>query len=247
MRWLLPCLLTCSCGFLREATVPMPAIVYPAKVEPADGLVVLLPGYGDGPERFDQQGFVAAIQQADPRLEVIAADAHYGYYRERSVVERLHTDLLAPRIERYERVWFVGISMGGLGSAIYAMERPGEIDGMILLAPYMGPSELIGEIDAAGGLAAGQPPDPESIDDPNRRTFYEMWTWFRGYGDESEQRPKLYIGYGTEDRLSTPDSFVADLLPAAQRATMPGGHKWTVWRPLFDQFVARALAPAASP
>jgi enterochelin esterase-like enzyme len=28
---------------------------------------------------------------------------------------------------------------------------------------------------------------------------------------------------------------------------MPGGHKWTVWRPLFDQFVARALAPAASP
>ena len=32
------------------------------------------------------------LRELDPRLDVIAADAHFGYYRARSVVNRLHED-----------------------------------------------------------------------------------------------------------------------------------------------------------
>ena len=74
-------------------------------------------------------------REFDPRLDVIAADAHFGYYRARSVVDRLHEDLIAPVADRYERVWLVGISMGGFGSALYAMEHPDVVDGVIMLAP----------------------------------------------------------------------------------------------------------------
>ena len=232
-----------GCAFLREATVPMPALHFAAASQPAEGLIVLLPGYADLPERYEQQGFVDMIRAAQPGFDVIAADAHYGYYRDRTLVERLHDDLIGPVLDRYERVWFVGISMGGFGAPIYAIDHPEKIEGMILLAPFMGYAEVIGEIKDAGGLAAWTPPDLASIEDEERRKFYEVWSWFRCYTTETEHRPRLFLGYGTEDDLEVPNGILAAELPPERVMTLPGGHKWTVWQPLFAELVHRAFAP----
>ena len=53
------------------------------------------------------------------------------------MVDRLKEDVINPAKEKgYTKIWLVGISLGGLGSLLYAMEHPSDIEGMLVLAPY---------------------------------------------------------------------------------------------------------------
>ena len=234
-------LLLGSCAFLRSPTVPMPAVHHPAPAEEPRGLVVLLPGLGDGPDYYLRHGFIDRIRELDPHLDVVAADAHFGYYRTRSVVERLHTDLIAPAIDRYDEVWLVGISMGGFGATLYAMQHSDVVDGIVLLAPYLGSRDVIAQIEAAGGLAAWHAPDATAIDDDETRTYYELWSWYRGYAGGAGSRPELWLGCGDEDRLRAASALIADVLPEHATLTRPGGHKWKVWKPMFAELAQRAF------
>ncbi|MCA8975732.1 MAG: alpha/beta hydrolase [Planctomycetes bacterium] len=239
-------LFACGCAFLRPATTPMPMVLHEAPGGPADTLVVLLPGLGDGPDDYFEHGFVTRIQQARPRADVIAVDAHFGYYRSRTLLPRLQTDVLDPVADRYDEVWLVGISMGGFGAAIFCKEFRGTVDGLILLAPYMGEREVIASVRDAGGLANWVPPMAvEGTEDEADRKVQELWAFYREYavadGEAAEPLPKLYLGWGTEDGLRAPLTMLAEVLPEDQVVTVPGGHEWTVWKPLFDQLVERAL------
>jgi pimeloyl-ACP methyl ester carboxylesterase len=49
--------------------------------------------------------------------------------------------------------------MGGFGAVVYAAEHEELVDGLILLAPSLGPEDVIQEVADAGGLAAWSPPD----------------------------------------------------------------------------------------
>jgi pimeloyl-ACP methyl ester carboxylesterase len=220
----------------------MPAVAH-AATSSSSGLIVLLPGFGDGPEDYESNGFVEMIQQANPGYEVIAADAHFGYYRNFSVVERLHQDVIAPALSREKRsVWLVGISMGGLGAATYAMEHEDLVKGVILLAPYMGDSDVIEEVKLAGGLAKWSPPEKwREIEDAETRKYYQLWSWYQEFATSPETQPQLFIGHGLDDGLGGPNDLVARVLPDDHSETMPGGHKWKVWKQLFAKLVRRAL------
>lgn len=233
-----------SCAYFRSATTPMPMARYAAPADSADTLVVLLPGMGDSPEDFVDQGFVRRIQEVRPTADVIAADAHFGYYRSRTFLQRLKSDVIDPVAARYEQIWLVGISLGGFGSAIFCEQNPETIDGMILLAPFMGERDIVEQVRAAGGLAKWTPPaDIAGMADDAEQKFTQLWAFYRGYANETAATmPKLYLGWGESDGLHVPNGMVADVLPSEQSLAMPGGHKWTVWRPLFDQLVVRALA-----
>lgn len=240
---LLACAALGGCVGWREPTVPMPVLRYPAPRAPATGLVALLPGLGDAPERFAAEGIVAALQSRDPHLEVVACDAHAGYYRGPTVVERLHDDVLGPTAARYARHWLVGVSLGGIGALSYAREHPGQLDGLILLAPFLGPDELLADIHAAGGLAQWTPPPAESLA-PGRRRYVELWTWLQRFATEPMRMPQLFVGCGDEDRMAPGIALLAAVLPADHLVTRPGGHAWTTWAPLFAELVLRALPPA---
>lgn len=238
-------LLACGCTYFRPATAPMPVVLHEAPAGVADTLFVLLPGLGDGPEDYSANGFVEQIQQARPRADVIAADAHFGYYRSRTFLPRLKADVIDPVADRYEQIWFVGISLGGFGSAIFCEEFPDTVDGLILLAPFMGERDVIASVRQAGGLADWTPPtDFSGIEDDASRKFHELWAFFKSYADGGAARglPELYIGWGTEDGLHVPISMVAAVLPPERTMAVPGGHRWTVWQPLFADLLARALA-----
>ena len=93
----------------------------------------------------------------------MTVDATIGYYFDGSVADRLHREIIGPaRAFRYHEIWLVGVSMGGLGAFFHERMHPGEITGLILLAPFVGEDrKLFTEIDAAGGpaaWAAAQPP-----------------------------------------------------------------------------------------
>ena len=110
---LLP-LVLCACHLLRPAKTPMNFELHPSPATDGDVLVVLLPGIESVAADFELHGFPERIQAALPGADVLAVDAHFAYYWQDSLVTRLHEDVLRPRLERYEQVWLLGISLGKL-------------------------------------------------------------------------------------------------------------------------------------
>ncbi len=211
-------------------TVPIPS----ARLAGAPGnscLVVLLPGLGDGKETFLRKGFLWAFRASGSPCALASLDSHFGYYANGSIVERLHEDVIAPaRARGVERIWLVGISLGGLGAALYARDRPGEVDGLVLLSPYLGEDEILDEIEQAGGPRAWHPATP-----PDTRDLRRLWVWLQGYGDPNEERPPLLLGFGDSDRLKRGHLLLASLLPPERVLHTHGGHTWYAWRRLWRQ------------
>lgn len=238
-------LLSSGCTFflaMRAATVPMPMVHHAAPGEHANGVVIMLPGMADAPDDYEQHGMVAMVQEANPRLDVICVDAHFGYYSRKVITERLHEDVIAPLAARYEHIWLVGISLGGLGSVAYACDYPKHIDGVVLMAPFMGDGDVLDDVRAAGGPRHYvRPPDEPSTSDSQRR-FRDLWQWYGRVVNAREDAPKLFLGYGEQDRFAATNAMVGEQLPPGRWLTGPGGHKWTVWKQLFAELSVRAFA-----
>lgn len=229
-------LLCYGCQSHRDTKAPMDAI-HELAPDGADRriLLVMLPGAKDKPEDLIAQGFVRALRARRWPVDVIVADAHMDYYIEHKVIERLSADIIAPaRVAGYARIWLMGISLGGLGSVAYAREHPGEIEGLVLLAPFLANRGLIAEVTRAGGLNAWQPGEI-GIDDDERR----LLAWLKSYCADAESLPRIYIGYGTDDRFAPASAMLAERLPARQVVSIPGGHDWATWSTLWDRLLDR--------
>lgn len=213
---------------------------------PADTLAVLLPGAYDTPEDFLREGFVTALRERQLPIDLQLVDAHLGYYGERSVIERLRQEVVLPaRQAGYRRIWLVGISLGGFGALAYAMDHGNEVDGLFLLAPYLGTRGIQKEIAASGGLLRWQP-GPAATDEDERR----LWLWLaQRASSNSEVPPPIWQGYGCEDRFAPAHRLLATALPATHTQELPGGHDWTAWRALWEAFLDRGIlaAPAGGP
>ncbi|MEZ4382377.1 MAG: alpha/beta hydrolase [Nannocystaceae bacterium] len=222
---------TAACATAKK-NQPMTVERHPAADQRARTLVVLLPGAGDSAATYDDEGFIAAAREAGVGVDLVAVNAHAGYYFGRTLPDRLWEDVLAPaRAEGYREIWLVGISMGGLGALLTAQRHADAIDGLVLLAPYLGKRRTLEPI-AAVGPRAWEPADaPGSYD-------YELWRWLKGYHDDPASRPALYLGYGTDDRGARGHALLAALLPPERTFTAPGGHDWPIWRPLWDAILS---------
>src|SRR5690625_7955216 len=68
-------------------------------------------------ESFPNHGFVATGSELD--IVMLAADAHFGYYRERTFVQRLHAYIILPaRQQGYQHILLLGLSMGRFGTVL---------------------------------------------------------------------------------------------------------------------------------
>ncbi len=221
-----------GCETLRPATVPIDALSFAAGDGPREKLIVLLPGRGSAAGDFEARGWIAAAKQRDPAIDVVAVEAHFGYYRTRTLVERLWVDVVGPaKGSGYREIWIVGTSMGGLGAVAFTHAHAGAVTGMILLSPYLGKDELLAEIDAAGGLAQWPGRDEDG-------TIDQLWTWLKGY-PKGRPRPELLLAFGERDRLNAGHELLAAALPAGRVLRTPGGHGWATWNPLWDEVLER--------
>ena len=197
-------------------------------------LTVLLPGAGDTAQTFRDKGFVEAIQRSGASTDIVAANATLGYYLRGIAPERIEVDVIAPlRSRNYEQIWVMGISMGGFGAIHYTQLHPEHVDGMLVLAPYLGDKSLGDEIRNAGGLEKWTPDPPAPIVEENYQR--QMWSWL--HGAVKEKRPLIYIGYGDQDGLGPQDAVLSSALPQEQVFHTPGGHDWPPWRALLQQFL----------
>jgi len=231
-------LLLGGCALPRAALVPMEALWLPASPnQPGRTLIVFLPGSQEVPQDIVREGFVDQVRARHPTVDVVVADAHVGYFRNRSFEGRLRADVMEPaRARGYESIWLAGISLGGLGSLMYARNAPDEIDGVIALAPFIASRPILAEVAQAGGLARWQPTLPLEANDYQR----DLLLWLKGFGDPTQARPPLFVGYGTRDRLEPFPELLDSVLPADRLLSAPGGHDWPPWKAMWADALERA-------
>lgn len=232
---LLLCAALPSCAYIpRPASIPVKTL---SSGDPASkDLIVFLPGRWSLPKEFEREGLQNIAKAKWPEARFVIPDLHLGYYEENSMATRLHQDVILPaRKVGVETVRFVGVSMGGLGSLIYDIEHPGEVDEIYLLAPFLGEEDVIAEITAAGSLEKWKPTELGEKDFSRK-----LWLKLREKRKGKDKLPTIHLGTGTEDRLARSSRlFASEFLSEKDQTWILGAHDWETWRELFEQMTAK--------
>lgn len=216
-------------GCATTGNEPLQSISYPREENARQpNLLVMLRGLGADNTVFAEQGIIDEIRKLELPFDVIAPDAHFGYYQSETFEQRLKEDVIDPaRRQGYEKIWLAGFSMGGLGALIYLRAHPDDIDGILLTSPFLGWPGVHREIDLAGGVSGWN----SATDDP--KDWQRMiWTWISKQ-DFNKQVP-IWLGYGESDMLSLAGPpLLATVLPEARVFTTPGNHNIATFTTLF--------------
>ncbi len=122
-----------GCHPPQPTTVPMQVLTLRPGPPSTRCAVVFLEGRLDRPESFARAGFDRTLVAAGVDAELVAPDSHIGYFLQDTVVQRLAADVVAPlRARGHDRVWLVGISMGGTGALAYAQRHPDEFRNLLV-------------------------------------------------------------------------------------------------------------------
>jgi hypothetical protein len=245
-------------GALAASILPACAMMLPKPVDPiptqwidapAPGdvrrLAIVLPGRGDDLEALANSDIAAAIQRSRPDFDVVLVEATIAYYMDGGLVARLHDQIVAPARRRgYREIWLAGASMGGVGVTLYERKYPGEMTGLLLMAPYMGEGSLLREITAAGGVTAWEPgPDAEEINRVN--SARKQWRVVKSWGRDEAMRKRVWLVCGESDRLRPAADLIGAVLPPSHYLAPAGGHAWKVWSPGAEEVFARMSRGAA--
>jgi len=210
---------------------------------PAPLLWLMLPGAYMKPADFIAAGFDRALREHGVAADVALLDAEIPQVADGSALAFLQQYLCA-EATRYERVHLLGISLGAhlaLACLARADRGPREaqaaarVQGACLLAPYLGPRDLVAEVAAAAPPFTWEPPSG-AAEDIDRR----IWHWLQRQGPDG----RLHLGYGREDRFAPAHALMArSLLPECVNV-QPGGHVWPVWTALWQQYLGEFHAHA---
>ncbi len=203
-------------------------------------LFIFLPGRGTTGQDFERQGFLDTLIRLHPNADAVTVDLSLPYYLQRTATRHLHDDIIAPaRARGYRRVWLVGCSIGGFGAITYVHEHPGEISGIVALAPYLGKKDVVREIESAGGLDRWQPKQPLAADDFER----QLWLAIRAERFDAPGRVPLVLGYGAGDRFAYGHHLLAAQLPPDHVFKVFGFHDWATWHRLWREILDSPVSP----
>ncbi|MGO8914982.1 MAG: alpha/beta fold hydrolase [Stellaceae bacterium] len=194
-------------------------------------LLVMLPGIGIEPEDFAARGFVHALHARGLPVDIVAACPDLDLYLDKTIAADIDTAIVAPaRAAGYKRIWLFGVSLGGMGALLYARAHLASVEGIILLAPFLGTPGMVAEVVRAGGLVSWQPGEIAANDGERA-----LLGWLKNHVAALPPRPLLYLGYARGDRFVEGHAMLADRLPAEQVLVTEGGHDWESWGRLWQQ------------
>jgi pimeloyl-ACP methyl ester carboxylesterase len=214
----------------------MRALLEPAETgNLAPTRVLLLPAAYAAPDDFQREGFVTAARERALPLDLVFVELKLQHLTDRTILRRLRHEVVLPaRAVGCTSLWLGGISLGGFVALAYAERYPDEIDGLCLLAPYLGNHIITGEIERANGVHEWTPGEPADDDDERR-----IWRYIK------EQRGRLaplHLGFGSEDRFAASHRMMAAALAPESVDVVPGGHEWPAWRRLWENFLDARFA-----
>ena len=191
--------------------------------------MIWLPGAYDSAQDFRNAGFSAAVAKRGTALDLVYVDPEMQHLGDKSVLQRLRTDMVLPAREAGIAVWLAGISLGGLLALEYAATYPADLCGLCLLAPYLGNRMLTAEILRAPGLAAWEPGELAETDEERR-----IWRYIKTRTGETGP---IYLGFGRADRFAESHRLLAASLPENCVNIIEGGHEWATWTALWEMFL----------
>jgi enterochelin esterase-like enzyme len=118
---------------------------------------------------------------------------------------------------------------------LYAADHPTELDGLCLLAPYLGNRMINTEISRFPSLANWN----TGVADTHDELAEERRVWRYLAGHLPRPSPVHYLGFGRDDRFAEAQRLLASQLPREAVDVIDGGHDWGVWRQLWDRFLDR--------
>ena len=193
-------------------------------------VVALLAGTYSEPEDFVREGFPQALRARGLEAEFVMAGIRAAWVADGSIVERIEEAIVAPARGRgRSRIWLGGISLGALAALGYAARHAGALEGVALISPYPATREVLGEVDAAGGLERWNPEIP-----PGGDLEREAWRWL---ARRPADAPAVLCYFATGDRFAEGQRRMAGTLPPGASRELPGEHDWAAWRDLWDAFL----------
>ena len=245
---LLSCLLVLTlallggCAMRGDLTKPIPTELVHAP-QAAQRVVVMLPGRGDDLAGLQRERVAQIIQSEWPDADVILTGLTMPYYTGGVATRRLHDEVIAPLKQHgYRQVWLAGISLGGFGTLLYDQAYPGQVDGMLVLSPYLGEHAIQREIRDAGGLAAWQPGPVQPM---GPQTFQrELWRYIKHWSDDPTRTQTMWLAYGADERLRKAIELMSPQLSASHVRMLPGQHDWKLWKPAMHELLRMASPPA---
>jgi pimeloyl-ACP methyl ester carboxylesterase len=209
----------------------MRAIFEPAQAGTvAPTRVLLLPAAYTGPEEFLREGFVRAARERVLPVDLVFVELRLQHLTDRTILRRLRHEVVLPaRALGCRSIWMGGISLGGFIAIAYAERYPDEVDGLCLLAPYLGNHIVTSEIERANGVHEWQPGELADDDDERR-----IWRFIKAH----RTRPSpLHLGFGRDDRFADSHRLMAAALAPESVDVVPGGHEWPAWLRLWENFL----------
>lgn len=221
-----------GCSLFNKA--PMEVLTYQhPHGETKNRLIVFMRGMGGDHYSFEKEGLVDDICHRTPAFDMVAPNAHFGYYADRSLIKRMKEDVIDPaHSQGYDEIWLIGFSMGGLGALLYTIDHPEDVQGIYLVSPFLGYRAIHKEIAAAGGVRRWKP----GSFDPHKKWQRMLWRWLKQNVAEHPAKP-IYLGYGEKDPYVSGHKLLAAILPPERVFTMPGGHTYESFRGLWQKFL----------
>jgi hypothetical protein len=210
--------------------------------QPTVARVILMPGAYHTRAQFLEHGFDRAVRAHALPIELILIDPQRSHLTDRRWLQQLNECVIEPaRADPGARLWLGGISLGGFMALRFAAQYPRSLDGLCLLAPYLGSRLVAAELAAHADLQQWQP-GPLDDDDDERR----IWRYATAL--EANMTPtRIFLGLGSEDRFGDTQRLLARALPPmhTRLCSLPGGHDWAVWGALWDQFLGQEMSTEA--
>jgi pimeloyl-ACP methyl ester carboxylesterase len=197
-----------------------------------DSLMVLLPGAYMAASDIVENGVFESVERHRLALDLCVPDLGLDAVSTGEALPAVQRSILEPARANYRRVWLGGISLGGLLSLCQKADHPATVDGLCLIAPYPGSRLTTRAIENAGGLDAWEA-DDEQRTDPE----FRAWNWLKSPASDCP----TFIGYGLDDRFAEGMNAMASRFPESNRSVVPGGHDWSAWRQLWEDFVGFIL------
>lgn len=197
-------------------------------------LLVMLPGAGIAADDFAAHGFIAEAQGRVPALDIIALRPDIELYLDGNIAPALHEGVIAPAIASgIRRIWLLGLSLGGMGALLCCSEYPGLVEGLVLLAPFLGTHGTMAELTRAGRFEDWTA-EGSAATAPER----QLLTWLRGHLRAGRKTPKLFLGHATRDRFAAGHRLLAAAMPASQVVQVDGVHNWAAWTEAWREILA---------